>query len=120
MVKILKEKQPRFFIAENVKGILSANKKKAFPMIIKEFESAGYYVKHKVLVASDFGVPQTRERVIFVGYHKNLNKTFEFPEAQTEKISLKDAIWDLKDNSLPSLDGNQKNITRIDVEFHFP
>lgn len=46
MVKILKERQPRFFIAENVKGILSANKGKAFPMIMKEFRDAGYTVIH--------------------------------------------------------------------------
>ncbi|MEZ5472141.1 MAG: DNA (cytosine-5-)-methyltransferase [Marinicella sp.] len=58
MVKILKKKQPRFFIAENVKGILSANQKKAFPMIVKEFEKAGYHVKFQLLNASEFGVPQ--------------------------------------------------------------
>ena len=46
MVKILKERQPRFCIAENVKGILSANKGKAFPMIMKEFRDAGYTVIH--------------------------------------------------------------------------
>jgi DNA (cytosine-5)-methyltransferase 1 len=47
MVNVLKEKKPRFFIAENVKGILSANNKQALPMIVKEFELAGYYVKYK-------------------------------------------------------------------------
>lgn len=68
MVKILKEKKPRFFIAENVKGIMSANKGKAFPMIIEEFQNAGYTVTHKLLLASDYGVPQKRERVIIVGF----------------------------------------------------
>ncbi|MBO5595102.1 MAG: DNA (cytosine-5-)-methyltransferase [Prevotella sp.] len=68
MVKILKERQPRFFIAENVKGILSANKGKAFPMIMKEFRDAGYHVMHKLLNASDYGVPQKRERVIIMGF----------------------------------------------------
>ena len=60
MVKILKERKPRFFIAENVKGILSANKGKAFPMIIGEFKEAGYHVMYKLLNASDYGVPQSR------------------------------------------------------------
>src|SRR5690606_4085671 len=46
MVNVLKEKQPRFFIGENVKGLLSANKGQAFPMIVKEFEKAGYYIHH--------------------------------------------------------------------------
>lgn len=68
MVKILKAKQPRFFIAENVKGLLSANKGKAFPMILKEFESAGYKIVYKLLNASEYGVPQKRERVIIVGF----------------------------------------------------
>lgn len=68
MVKILKERQPRFFIAENVKGILSANKGKAFPMIMKEFRDAGYIVVHKLLNASEYGVPQKRERVIIIGF----------------------------------------------------
>ena len=68
MVKILKERQPRFFIAENVKGILSANKGKAFPMIMKEFSDAGYTVVHKLLNASEYGVPQKRERVIIIGF----------------------------------------------------
>lgn len=68
MVKILKERQPRFFIAENVKGLLSANKGQAFPMITSEFKSVGYTVVHKLLNASEYGVPQKRERVIIVGF----------------------------------------------------
>lgn len=80
MVKILKERQPRFFIAENVKGLLSANIGKAFPMIIKEFESAGYKVVHKLLNASEYGVPQKRERVIIVGFRDETDLVkFRFP-----------------------------------------
>ena len=108
-IDLIKEKKPLFFLAENVKGMLNSKNRESFEYLINEFESVGYNFTYKLLNTADFGVPQTRERVIFVGYHKNLNKTFEFPEAQTERITLKDAIWDLKDNSLPSLDGNQKN-----------
>ena len=80
MVKILKERQPRFFVAENVKGLLSANKGKAFPMIIKEFENAGYKVVHKLLNASEYGVPQKRERVIIVGFRDEADLAkFKFP-----------------------------------------
>lgn len=80
MVKILKERQPRFFIAENVKGILSANKGKAFPMIMKEFRDAGYIVVHQLLNASEYGIPQKRERVIIVGF-RNLEdfRKFHYP-----------------------------------------
>lgn len=80
MVKILKERQPRFFIAENVKGLLSANQGKAFPMIIKEFENAGYKVVHKLLNASEYGVPQKRERVIIVGFRDESDLAkFKYP-----------------------------------------
>ena len=80
MVKILKERQPRFFIAENVKGILSANKGKAFPLIMKEFRDAGYIVVHQLLNASEDGIPQKRERVIIVGF-RNLEdfRKFHYP-----------------------------------------
>ena len=79
MVKLLKERQPRFFIAENVKGILSANEGKAFPMIMNEFRDAGYHVMHKLLNASDYGVPQKRERVIIVGFLKEDYRSFRYP-----------------------------------------
>lgn len=78
MCRILRDKQPRCFIAENVKGILSANDKNAFPLIIKEFENSGYTVSYKLLNAVNFGVPQKRERVIIVGIRKDLNIEFDF------------------------------------------
>ena len=78
MCRILRDKKPRCFIAENVKGILSANGKSAFPLIIKEFEDSGYNVSFKLLNAVDFGGPQKRERVIIVGIRKDLNTIFDF------------------------------------------
>jgi DNA (cytosine-5)-methyltransferase 1 len=86
MIDVLRYKKPRFFIAENVKGILSANEKKAFPMILNEFEKAGYKVKYKLLNSSDYGVPQKRERVFIIGfrdYKDYLN--FDFPCGVTKK-----------------------------------
>ena len=74
MVKILKEKKPRAFIAENVKGLLSANNKQAFPMILKEFTDAGYNVQYYLVNASKFGVPQKRERVIIIGFRDEVDK----------------------------------------------
>ncbi|MDC5259989.1 DNA (cytosine-5-)-methyltransferase, partial [Acinetobacter baumannii] len=68
MCKVLREKKPSVFIAENVKGILSANKKEAFPLILEEFRKSGYYVTWKLLNSVDFGVPQKRERVFIVGF----------------------------------------------------
>lgn len=96
MVKLLKEKQPRFFIGENVKGLLSANKGKAFPMIVKEFEKAGYHIHFKLLNASEFGVPQKRERVFIVGFRDFDDYfNFRFPQPNTlndSKVKLKQVI----------------------------
>ena len=80
MCRILREKQPKCFIAENVKGILTANKKSAFPLIIKEFEESGYDVWYSILNSANYGVPQKRERVIIVGFRKDLEVKFEFPD----------------------------------------
>ena len=80
MCRILRDKQPKCFIAENVKGLLSANKGEAFPLIISEFEKSGYQVTHKLINAAAFGVPQKRERVIIVGIRNDLGFKYEFPE----------------------------------------
>ena len=90
MCRILREKQPLCFIAENVKGIMSANKKEAFPLILEEFEKSGYTITHKLLNSANYGVPQKRERVIIVGF--DLGIKFEFPDMpitdENEYVSL--------------------------------
>ncbi len=80
MCRILRKKHPKCFIAENVKGLLSANKGEAFPLIISEFEKSGYQVTHKLINAAAFGVPQKRERVIIVGIRNDLGFKYEFPD----------------------------------------
>lgn len=96
MCRILRDRQPKCFIAENVKGILTANKKEAFPLIIKEFENSGYDVKYTILNSATFGVPQKRERVIIVGFRKDLHVDFEFPQTVIDKeddyVALKHCI----------------------------
>lgn len=82
MCRILRERQPKCFIAENVKGILTANKKSAFPLILKEFEESGYDVQYRILNSANYGVPQKRERVIIVGFRKDLNIDFSFPDVE--------------------------------------
>jgi len=67
LCRILWAKKPLAFIAENVRGIMSANKGEAFPLILKEFEECGYDIKHMVLNAADYGVPQKRQRVFIIG-----------------------------------------------------
>jgi DNA (cytosine-5)-methyltransferase 1 len=96
MCRILRDRQPKCFIAENVKGILTANKKSAFPLIIKEFEDSGYDVQYRILNSADYGVPQKRERVIIVGFRKDLDVDFSFPDVmiknEDDYVPLKNVI----------------------------
>ena len=77
---------------------MTANKREAFPLIIKEFEESGYDVKYTVLNSATFGVPQKRERVIIVGFRKDLNIEFEFPETviseENDFVALQNCIED--------------------------
>ena len=120
-IRILKDIQPKFFLAENVKGMLSRRNTEAVKDIIKEFEEAGYNVFIKLLNAFDYGVAQDRERVFYVGFRKDLNiSNFEFPYpiSEKERKYLKDSIWDLKDNALPGKDKNKTNADDCIVENH--
>lgn len=96
-IRILKDKQPLFFLAENVSGILLPRHREAFKEILKRFEEVGYNVSFKLLNAHNYGVPQDRNRVIIVGYHKKkLGTFFEFPKPLEHKPTIREAIWDLR------------------------
>jgi len=76
MLRILKDKKPKFFLAENVKGILSLQKGEVINMIVKDFEKIGYKVEYRLLRASDYGVPQNRERVFIMGNRIGVHNPF--------------------------------------------
>ena len=120
-IRILKDIQPKFFLAENVKGMLSKRNTDAVRDIIKEFEEAGYNVFIKLLNAFDYGVAQDRERVFYVGFRKDLNIShfeFPYPVKEKERKFLKDTIWDLKDNALPGKEKNKTNADDCIVDNH--
>lgn len=100
MCRILKDKQPKCFIAENVKGLLTANQKSAFPLILEEFTNSGYDVKYMVLNSANFGVPQKRERVIMVGFRKDLNIDFSFPAQTIKDEKLYEPLKKVIENSV--------------------
>ena len=96
LLRILKAKQPRFFVAENVKGIKSLDGGKVFDLILSDFRSAGYTVEHATLNAADYGVPQRRERVFFVGARNNLGIELGFPPRCTHAPSEIAAVAGLR------------------------
>ena len=116
-IRILKVKQPKFFLVENVSGILHPKHAESFNRFIKSFEDAGYKVSWKLLDANDYNVPQNRLRVIIIGYRKDLKKKFEFPESEKYKPVLKDAIWDLR-RAKPAKDKNKTNGDKLAVPNH--
>lgn len=79
MVRVVKEKQPKAFIAENVKGLLTLQNGRIIKRVISAFEDAGYVVQKRLLNAADYGVPQKRERVIIVGIRKDIHTKFSYP-----------------------------------------
>lgn len=95
-IRILKDKKPLFFLAENVPWILLERHREAFDSILNEFRNIGYNVSYYILNAHDYWVPQDRKRVIIVWYDKKINKSFWIPKKQNIKPTLRDAIWNLR------------------------
>ena len=95
VAKIIKDKQPKAFFLENVKGLKSHDKGKTFRTILNTLrEDLNYYVPEpQIINARDFGVPQNRERVFIVGFRKDLGITdFEYPKSTNKKVSVKDIL----------------------------
>jgi len=119
-IRILEAKQPKFFLAENVSGMLQPKHKDALNNIKEMFRNAGigYELSFKLLNASDYNVPQDRKRVFFIGFRKDLNFKYEFPDIKYPKITLKTAISDLQNSVLPALDFNKTNGENCKVSNH--
>ena len=117
-IRILRDKKPLFFLAENVEGMLAQRHSEALSNIKKLFKESGYNLSFRLINANNYNVPQDRKRVIFVGYRSDLNITFEFPEMQEYKPVLKDAIWDLKESALPAKEKNYTNGSKCIIPNH--
>jgi len=95
MLRIVKNKKPKFFLAENVKGLLSMHKGAIIKMIINDFRKIGYKVDYKLVNSADFGVPQQRERVIIIGNRINVKNKFPKPSHKNKHIPVKNIISEL-------------------------
>ena len=90
IVRILKQKQPKAFFLENVKQLLTHNKKRTFSIIQKHLLRLGYTIYYKVLNALDFGLPQKRERIFIVGFREP--RAFNFPIGTSVYKPLSDIL----------------------------
>lgn len=96
VARIIKYHKPKVVFLENVKGLVGHNKGKTFKIILETLEELGYHVKHQVLNAKNFGVPQNRERIYIVGF-LNHEVEFEFPKPIEKDIKVGDILEDKVD-----------------------
>lgn len=111
LIRIITAKKPKFFLAENVKGLTNLAKGAVFKMILNDFSEMGYKVSYKVLNAADYGVPQTRLRVIIVGVRSDIDWEYAFPaptntqggsDSLPDWVSVSEALADIPDPDLPN------------------
>lgn len=118
-IRILKDKQPLFFVAENVSGMLAKRHHEAVNNFMDMFDKAGYNVSMKMLNANDYNVAEDRDRVFYIGFRKDLGITeFEFPTPLHHKPTLRECIWDLQYTAIPALEKNQSNGVNCNVVNH--
>ncbi len=109
-IRILKDTQPLFFVAENVSGMLAKRNSDAVTGFMRLFDEAGYSVNLKMLNANDYDVPEDRDRVFYIGFRKDLNiNDYEYPKPLEHKPTLREAIWDLQETAIPAKDKNHSN-----------
>ena len=122
-IRILKEFKPKFFLAENVSGMLANRHSEAVKNILSMFDDAGYDVSLTLVNAKNYGVAEERKRVFYIGFRKDLQIKFVFPKGSTEdddkKITLRDIIWDLQDTAVPSGPKNHHNPDAINNNEYF-
>lgn len=85
LLRVIRDKNPQFFLAENVKGIMSLDGGKVFQKILEDMRALGYNVQARLFNVANYGVPQRRERVIFVGVRNDVDFQFEFPQPTHDK-----------------------------------
>lgn len=117
-IRVLRDKKPLFFLAENVSGMLAPKHSDALENIKNHFIESGYNLSFKLLNAHDYNVPQDRKRLFFIGFRNDLNVKFEFPKEFPKKRFLKDVIWDLKDNVLAAKDKNYTHGNDCAIDNH--
>lgn len=122
-VRILRRKQPKFFLAENVSGMLANRHSEAVRNILALFQECGYDVSMTLVNAKDYGVAQERKRVFYIGFRSDLKVKFHFPEGSTQddakKLTLRNIIWDLRTTAVPSAPKNKHNPAAINNNEYF-
>ena len=122
-IRILSSIKPKFFLAENVSGMLANRHSDAVQKILNMFSECGYDTTLTLVNAKNYGVAEERERIFYIGFRKDLNISFVFPKGSTEennkKLTLKDVIWDLQKTAIPTENKNKHNQKAINNNEYF-
>ena len=122
-IRVLKDFKPKFFLAENVSGMLANRHSEAVKSILSLFDDAGYNVSLTLVNAKDYGVAEERKRGFYIGFRKDLAINFRFPRGSTyedgKKLTLRNVIWDLQDSAVPAGDKNYHNPKAINNNEYF-
>ena len=122
-IRILNSKQPKFFLAENVSGMLANRHSEAVRNIIEMFKECGYDLTVSLVNAKDYGVPQERRRVFYIGFRRDLGVRFKFPVGSTadekKRLTLRDTIWDLQFTAVPAGARNYHNPQAVNNNEYF-
>lgn len=116
---LIREKSPKFFLIENVKGILDSKFENIFNDFLSHLADSGYDVNWQLMNAVNFKIPQNRERIFIIGFRKDLNIHYEFPSPNSfEPVTLEEAIGDITDLPVPYIGGKNKVCPNYDRANH--
>ncbi len=118
-IRIIGEAQPKFFLAENVQGILSPRNSRALEKILAALGDLGYDVSVHLLNAADFGVPQTRKRVFIVGFRRDLGVKFTPPPPHETRVNISSALQGVPfELAEPIFPGQKEGLDEVAIPNH--
>jgi DNA (cytosine-5)-methyltransferase 1 len=117
-LRIAKEKKPKFVLMENVTGLLNHDKRRTIAIMLKSLSDAGYSVDFHVLVSTDFGLPQKRERVFIIGIHDHIFEEWrntDVKQVNETKNKVLEYYDDIKSFNFPYPKGNNQTVKFSDI-----
>lgn len=117
-LRIAKEKKPKFVLMENVTGLLNHDKRRTISIMLKSLSDAGYSVDFQVLVSTEFGLPQKRERVFIIGVHNHIYQDWgksKVKQVNITKAAAKEYYPDIRSFNFPYPVGNNKEVKLYDI-----
>ena len=111
--RLISECEPKAFLVENVRGLATHDSGRTLTFVLELLGSGPYRLSHKILDASDYEVPQKRERIIIVGIRDDISEPYEFPRPSVKDVRLKDVLLDVPQSNSPSYSENKRKVMEL-------